>query len=200
MSAERLTGLWQLDHKLCDSQEKLLTNMGRVYWQRKVIDFADEKFFLLHFQRGDLHYFLKRVDIYLAGKTFAKWTKILKLEFDKVHYAHTIKANCKEVEHKDDEKRFGDCTSVTSWGVSLPGVPADAGFTIRWRLQKGVLKVQHIVTNDDILECHMTFTKPDGSSTQAVKRYRRLPFEATDKEYIASHKQRPHLRVEAHHL
>ena len=166
--------------------------MGRKSWQVSVIDKANEDFRLLHFAKPTpsgktLHYFDKDVTIFLDSKVLS-WlsslTRLFTIEFDRVKYRHVLAANNRMVEHKNDEKQFGVCQSRTSW------VGETSGFTIRWYLKQGLLKVDHHVNARDQLEVRMHFTKPDKKTCTAVKIYDRVPFTAEDDVYRQQHSER----------
>lgn len=179
------TGCWDLDHELSSSQSEFLKAMGRPYWQRVAVDKADERFRLMHFalDGGEMNFVDKDVKISLANKIVKVLSAITRIEFDKVHYAHKLTCNGKEVKHEDDEKRFGPCLSRTSWETE--------GFVIRWYLANGLLKVSHSVNPQGNFMMVMTFT--DGVSqkeTTATKVYRRGKPTPEDLKYFLSHPYR----------
>lgn len=165
-----LTGTWKLNLSKSTSQTDLLKAMGRPPWQIWVIDKANEDFNLCHFKRPsksglDLHYFEKHVVIYLDSKILKVMSSLFRVDTDKVRYQHRLVANNKSVEHKDDEKQFGDCSSITSWDNDT--------FIIRWHLKRGLLKVSHTVNDHDELVVTMEITGLHGKVTSATKVYDR---------------------------
>jgi len=167
-----LTGKWKLNLEKCTSQTDLLKAMGRPPWQIWVIDKANEDFNLCHFKRPsksglDLHYFEKHVVIYLDSSILKVLSSLFRVDTDKVRYQHKLVANNKPAHHADDEKQFGECSSITSWDDN------DSGFTIRWHLKRGLLKVSHHVNADDQLVVTMDLTGAHGKVTSATKVYDR---------------------------
>jgi hypothetical protein len=177
------TGVWELNRDLTTTQVPLLKLMGRPDWQISVIDKAQERFRLLHYSKG-VHYIHKNVHIHLDSKVL-DWVSKLSfglLPFNQVTYNHWLIANNKLKSHPDDEKHFGPCESQTSFE---PGK-----ITIRWRLKRGLLHVEHRVNAADQLEVTLVFT--DGSTNQharAVKIYDRRPLTAKDELFIQSQKE-----------
>ncbi len=175
----RLTGHWRLLPAACTSQKETLKLMGRKPWELSVIDKADEDFNLFHFKRQtrdgqDMHFFEKHVILSLDSR-FLKTLAALSrhLEFDKVKYAHKLVANNVEVDHVDDEKRFGPCKSRTTWEPNHEG---HTGFTIRWFISRGVLKVFHFLNERGQLQVEMDMHTTQGKTARCVKIYERAPF------------------------
>lgn len=186
------TGHWRLNQKLCDSQIEVLTLMGRKPWELSVIDKADEDFNLFHFKRqtkygSDMHFFEKHVVLYLDSTLLKILAAMVRLEVDKVKYQHKLVANNLEVEHPDDEKHFGPCKSRTTWEKSHEG---HTGFTIRWFISRGVLKVFHFVNDKDQLQVEMEMRRVDGKSAKCVKIYERQPTFALEMQRLLD--QSPH--------
>jgi len=186
------TGHWKLDHELSQSKKDLMRAMGRPDWQINLVDTADEDFCLLHFCRhlpkGDLHYFDKRVEIYINHGVINFLSAVVPfMEFDRVRYSHELMANGKIVHHEDDEKRFGPCESVTTWDND------EQSFAIRWYIRKGILRVNHRV-DGDLLRVNMKFTDKDsGAETLADKVYKRVPWSKEEKKYKDGHAEHLHL-------
>lgn len=173
-----LSGFWKLNHDKSSSQRALLTAMGRKSWQISVIDQASEEFCCWHFRKPvadqkSLHFFEKNVTIFLSSTILKLISLVTRVEFDRVRYSHKLTANGKEKAHPDDEKRFGPCTSRTSWET---GVGNREGLMIRWYLSNGLLKVFHFVNGKGELEAHLEFTDHKGHSVSAIKVYDRHPF------------------------
>lgn len=169
------------------SQVELLRLMGRKQWEISVIDKADEDFCLLHYKKRlpdgkEIHYFDKFVVIYLASNALRVLASIVKLDFDKVRYTHKLVANNVEKKHADDEKRFGQCSSRTSWEQNHDGYQ---GFTIRWYIGRGVLKVFHFVNHNGFLQVEMEMTTPAGKKASAVKIYERHELTEVTRKHIA---------------
>ncbi len=188
-----LTGHWRLLKDRCTTQTDVLKLMGRAFWEISVIDKADEDFNLFHFKRQtkdgkDMHFFEKHVILSLDSKVLKILTSLVKIEFDKVKYSHKLVANNAEVEHHDDEKRFGPCKSRTTWETDHSG---HEGFTIRWMIHRGVLKVFHFINSDGHLQVEMEMRMPSGKSAKCIKIYERAPFEPAMQEIIekSPHKQ-----------
>lgn len=187
-----LSGEWKLNVDQCTPQKELLQLMGRKFWEVSAIDKAKEDFRLLHFrktvgkgeEKKELHVFDKKVTIYLDSVALKFLSMILPLEFDKVNYAHKLVADNREKKHSDDEKRFGPCSSKTTWeskSADHGGVP---GFTIHWYLSSGILKVFHFVNPAGQLQVEMEMTSKDGKKAKAVKVYDRQPQSAEMTSYL----------------
>ena len=173
-----LTGHWRLNQKLCTSQTDVLRLMGRKTWEISVIDKADEDFNLFHFKRqtqggADMHFFEKHVLLFLDSTILKIISSMMRLEVDRVKYQHKLVANNVEVDHADDEKHFGTCKSRTTWERDHEG---HEGFTIRWFIRRGVLKVFHYLNDDGQLRVEMEMHCPDGRQAKCVKIYDRQPF------------------------
>jgi len=188
LNGELFTGCWDIDHKLSTPQSEFLKAMGRPYWQRVAVDKANERFRLIHFiaQQGNhkLHMFDKDVKIFLTNGLVKMLSKMTSIEFDKVDYSHRLTCNGKEVDHKDDEKRFGDCKSRTTWESDM----GKQGFVIRWYLNQGLLKVFHYISDQGNFTMVMTFT--DGKTqkaTSATKVYRKSRPTPEDVSYLQNH-------------
>ncbi len=185
-----LTGLWELDLSLSSSQSDLLRAMRRPEWQISVIDKAKEKFRLLHYFKPDTqrHYLHKSVHIHLDSKLLDVVSRLFNIPFNQVTYSHWLICNGAAVEHKDDEKRFGPCKSVTTY--------EDNCIIIRWYLENGLLHVRHWVDDQDRLNVQLTHTNGDGHVVNATKIYRRIPFREPDERFIGEQKvHRPFLRL-----
>lgn len=175
------TGLWKLNCEKTLSQKTILRAMGRPTWQISVIDGANEDFRLLHFTRSvndkKIHYIEKNVRIFLNSQFLSTISYWLSIPFNEVQYKHILLANGQAVQHADDAKQFGPCTSRTVW--------TDEGFTIRWYLSAGLLKVTHQVLNNNTeLHVKLHFTNHDNVTTVSTKIYDRQPWRPTDLEYI----------------
>lgn len=204
VESKSLTGYWVLDLSKTSSQKEFLKALGRKPWEISVIDKANENFGLFHFvkkvETTDLHFFEKFVLIYLDSVVLRTLTKMSNavsnaihtdaIEFDKVKYSHRLTANRKEVTHDDDEKRFGPCSSVTSWDSQIVDNKSRDGFTIRWRIPgKGLLTVFHFVNDLDELQVEMKLVHPSGSVHTTRKIYRRSQsFPADLEASLKSHK------------
>ncbi len=179
-SISSVTGNWRLSLTKSTPQNEFLGAMGRMYWERVCIDKADENFWLLHFLKPmpnnvpSIHYFEKYVTIYLKMSVLSILAKLLSIEFDKVQYSHKLIGNNKEKQHPDDEKRFGPCSSRTTWEK----IDNREGMVIRWYVPKckGLLKVFHFVNDVGDLQVEMEFSDNLGKITKAIKIYERLPF------------------------
>jgi hypothetical protein len=197
-----LTGQWRLNHEKRTSQSALLRSMGRKRWEMSVIDKADEDFRLVHFckpvkksdpsggetEEKQLHFFDIQGVIYLKSTLLKVLSAIFPIEVDKVRFHHKLVANNKEKQHHDDEKRFGPCTSLTSWEIQ------GGAFTIRWHLPgKGVLKVFHTLNPDGNLELRMDMIPAKGPTESAIKVFERLPPSDELRDYLQSHPHREHL-------
>lgn len=165
-----LTGLWKLNLKKSSSQTELLKAMGRPTWQIWVIDKANEDFQLHHFIKNNIHFFEKHVVIYLDSIILKALSTMFNVDKDKVKYRHMLLANKQPVKHKDDEKQFGDCESISSYENSV--------FTIRWYLRRGLLKVDHFINPRHELEVHMSMTTLK-QTVEAVKIYDRYDIDET---------------------
>lgn len=186
---QHITGRWKLDTAQSTDQKQMLKLMGRPFWQISVINNAEEDFRLFHFAKtleGQIvHYFDKHVTIYLTSTFLQVMSKILRIEFDKVRYKHKLVANGRKKAHPDDEKQFGPCESVTT--------SAEDGFTIRWYLKKGLLKVFHFVDGQDRLNVRMQYSVPSGKMEEATKIYHRVPFTEEDQRYLDRHAEKAHV-------
>ena len=211
------TGQWRLSHEKSTSQLALLKSMKRKMWEMSVIDKADENFRLVHFCKsvnkkvpksdgsGEetkvklLHFFDIQGVIYLKSKLLKVLSTIFPIEVDKVRFHHKLVANNKEKYHKDDEKRFGPCSSFTTWETTNrwnPGLPA---FVIRWHIpDKGVLKVCHTINRDGDLELRMHMVPAHGDSQSAIKVFERLPEDDDLRTYLENHPHREYLMKENH--
>jgi hypothetical protein len=191
-----LTGQWKLNPKKCTSQKELLQLMGRKFWEISAIDKANEDFRLIHFKKPvgegrEIHFFDKLVVIYLESTVLKLLSAILPIEFDRVRYTHKLVANNKNKPHADDEKRFGECSSKTTWDPESKENDGVEGFTIRWYVKTGILKVFHFVNSDGDLQVNMEMTNAKGKVSHAKKVYERQPMGDDMKAYIAKsqHKQ-----------
>lgn len=190
--SSKLTGHWRLNQNLCSTQTEVLKLMGRKSWEISVIDKADEDFNLFHFKRpakdgSDMHFFEKHVILSLDSKLLKVLSSLVRLEVDKVKYQHKLVANNVTVEHVDDEKRFGPCQSRTTWERDHEG---REGFTIRWFLPRGVLKVFHCLNTQGQLYVEMEMRTLRQQHEKCVKVYDRLPFTADMQARLKVH---PHL-------
>lgn len=179
-SSLSLTGHWRLNPQLCSTQTDVLKLMGRKPWEISVIDKADEDFNLFHFKRkakdglSDIHFFEKHVVLSLDSRLLKLLSAMVRIEVDKVKYAHKLVANNVEVQHADDEKRFGVCHSRTTWEDQHEG---HRGFTIRWLLTRGVLKVFHFLNERGQLQVEMEMQTVHHQSARCTKIYERAPFD-----------------------
>lgn len=193
--APSLTGHWCLNQAQCTSQTDVLRLMGRKTWEISVIDKADEDFNLFHFKRqtqggADLHYFEKHVLLFLDSRILKIIHAMMRLEVDRVKYHHKLVANNVEVEHADDEKHFGPCKSRTTWERDHEG---HEGFTIRWFIQRGVLKVFHYLNHEGQLRVEMEMLRPDGRHAKCVKIYDRKPFSEAMQQTLDASPHKPFL-------
>jgi len=168
------TGEWKLNLAQSSSQYELLKTMGRKPWETSVIDRASEEFCLFHFRKllpdqTSVNYFEKFVVIYLDSQVLRFLSAILPIEFDKVRYHHKFTANGKEKHHPDDEKRFGECTSRTTW----ENRQGQEGFCIRWYIKTGILKVWHYINDQNQLISELEMCRSDGGVAKARKVYER---------------------------
>lgn len=175
-----LTGHWKLQPQLSTTQTQVLQLMGRKQWEISVIDKAEEDFNLFHFKRFGqeghaMHFFEKHVVLYLDSKVLRVLSALVRLEVDRVKYHHRLVANNVEVTHPDDEKRFGECKSRTTWERHHDG---HEGVTIRWFLRRGVLKVFHFLNSEGRLQVELEMTTFEGQKAKCIKIYERLPFTA----------------------
>jgi hypothetical protein len=167
------TSLWKLNLSLSTSQRNLLINMERPSWQIDVIDNAFEDFRLVHYydKEKKLHYFDKKVTIYLDSLFIKAISFITRIEFDKVKYSHRLIANQKTKSHEPDEKKFGECKSITSWEDKYEiDNKVVSGFTIRWILKNGILKVFHFINEQNKLEVRMDFYNSKTNITSSAKK------------------------------
>jgi len=172
--------------------------MGRKFWELSAIDKASEEFRLIHFKKvlaenKEIHFFDKLVVIYLDSYVLKVLSALLPLEFDKVTYAHKLVANNKEKKHEDDEKRFGPCASKTTWEGKSAAHNGAEGFTIRWYVKTGILKVFHFVNPDGDLHVEMEMTTASGATARAKKVYERQPMGDEMQAYIAKSPHKAHL-------
>ena len=191
--AERLSGRWKLMNEHCSSQREVLKLMGRKPWEISVIDKADEYFDLLHFTKQmpdhqSIHFFDKFVIISLDSKFLHLLSKAF-TEIDKVKYSHKLVANNVEKKHENDEKHFGVCASRTTWEKDHSG---HQGFTIRWFIARGILKVFHFVNEQDQLVVEMEMTLPSNRSAKCTKIYGRTEFTHDMQNYIDNHPYKEH--------
>jgi hypothetical protein len=194
-----LTAQWKLNKTKCTTQQPVMKLMGRKAWEISLVDKADEDFRLLHFCKPptgagtpELHFFDKYVIIYLDSMILKMLSFLPLVEFDKIRYSHKLTANGKEKKYADDEKRFGPCASRTTWEATNEyGFP---GFTIRWYVNNGMLKVQHFVNRQDELEVHMTMTDHAGKQASCKKVYDRQPFSEDGRHYTQASEYRTWLR------
>lgn len=181
-----LTGQWKLNLEKCTSQSELLKEMGRKFWETSVINKANEDFCLFHFQKEiegkKVHYFEKFVTIYLDSAILKVLSKIFPIEIDRMSYTHKFVANNKEKIHEDDEKRFGKCSSRT---IMDENEEKKRGFTIRWYIKTGVLKVFHFVNDNGQLQVEMEFTSPK-RVCKATKIYDRVEMSDENKKRFES--------------
>jgi hypothetical protein len=180
----KFSGVWILDHDATESQRSLLRAMGRPEWQILVIDDADERFELSVFRDPTTSGVVmdKNVTIQLQGMVKLAANTLHKLsgitvEFDKVHYEHTLHADGSEAKHADDEKQFGPCTSKTTYQDHPTKV-----ITVDWKLSTGLLNVKHYIDANDRLHEVLCFSAPNQPSITASKIYRRdsTPCESLD--------------------
>jgi hypothetical protein len=179
-----LTGFWKLNPKKSTSQREVLKLMGRPSWQLSAIDKANENFCILHFQRkiNDkiVNYFEKFVVIYLDSTVLKLLSTILPGNIDQVKYHHKLFVNGKKQEHENDEKQFGKCSSLTTWERHNN----NEGFTIRWYIRRGILKVFHFINKNDELQVELEMTNATGETAKAVKIYERHEMPKDRQEYI----------------
>lgn len=193
LTGSSLTGHWRLNQKLCTTQTDVLRIMGRKPWEISVIDKADEDFNLFHFKRQtrdgtDMHFFEKHVILSLDSRVLKLVSTLSRIEFDKVKYTHKLVANNVEVEHADDEKRFGKCKSRTTWEGDRNG------FTIRWFIQNSVLKVFHFVNANNQLQVEMEVINAQ-KTAKCIKIYDRLPFSPEMQKLLDNHVYKQQLCV-----
>jgi hypothetical protein len=184
--AKSLTGKWKLNKDKCTSQRDVLKLMNRKFWEVSAIDKADEDFEILHFLKKmedgkTIHYLEKFVVIYLDSSVLKILSAIFPIDIDKVKYSHKLVANNKEKKHDNDEKQFGPCSSRTTWEKNHEN---HEGFTIRWYLKMGILKVFHFVNNNNELQVELEMTKPNGESAKAIKIYERQKQDQERLHYI----------------
>lgn len=189
-----LTGEWHLDKKITPSQKKFLKLMGRNAFERYVIDDADEVFCLFHFKKPipekklNVHIMEKNVEISLNLSFFTLIKKIFKdVDYNKVKYRHVLPADNARKFHKNDEKRFGDCHSITSWDEK------EQKITIRWYLQTGLLTVSHFVNSDDRLQVDMLMETSNHEKEQVTKYYNRMSFSQENQSLLDNHKYKEYL-------
>ena len=180
------TGLWELNNAECVGQKALLTAMGRAAWQIRVIENAKETFRLMHYSRVDpsgkkVHFFKKNVHIYLDSGFLKIISALIRIPFNQITYECEMIADTKKVQHPDDAKQFGECSSVTSW-VEKDG---RSKFVIRWYLKQGLLKVHHVVKQNKLF-AYLSFTDRAGKETTSMKVYDKTPFRPTDREYMCT--------------
>lgn len=173
--ASRLTGFWKLNKKKCTPQRDVLKIMGRRSWELSAIDQADENFCILHFQKKMedgkiINYLEKFVVIYLDSSILKLLAAIFPVDVDKVQYSHKLVANNKEKKHDEDEKQFGPCSSRTTWEKNHEG---HEGFTIRWYIRRGILKVFHFINKNNELQVELEMTNAKGEVGKAIKIYDR---------------------------
>lgn len=197
MSGAPLTGHWKLNKELCTPQSKVLQLMGRKPWEVSVIDKADEDFNLFHFRRptkdgGYMHFFEKHVTISLDSKILKLLSAVVRIEFDKVKYTHRLTANNIEVKHLDDEKRFGECKSRTTWEKHANG---KEGFAIHWFLKNGILKVFHFINDSNQLQIEMEMFHANSKTAKCIKIYDRHEFTAEMQNKLDQHEYKAMLVV-----
>lgn len=182
-----LSGLWRLDHGATNSQIELLKAMERPFWQLQVINKSDEDFRLFHFHKPEenIHFFDKKVNIYLASIVLKILSKIINIPYDQVSYKHKLTANSKRKDHEPDAKEFGKCYSICSWEKNSEG---HNGLMIRWFIKPGLLKVFHHVNDNDRLVCNMHMQNSKGKDIYATKRYKRIPFRPDDEKELQDSK------------
>lgn len=192
-----LTGCWRLNHEWSTSQYDLLTVLGRPFYQKSVIDRADEEFVLFHFldsAKQNTHFFEKYVTIQLLPSVVSMVKKLmpfLNIEITHVKYHHMLVANGQLKKHEEDQKQFGVCESRTTWSDQLPS----PGFTIRWYLKNGLLKCDHFVDQDDRLNMVMEFTHADQKQVaRAVKKYERGVMSPPHQALLDQHKYKQFLQ------
>lgn len=116
------TGKWRLNHKVSKPQEAFMTGFKRSWAIQKVIDGADEDFYLFQYGRlneeGANPVFYKKVTIYADTNLYAWLAVFVKaLGFDKVNYAHVLLCDGTKQNWAADEKQFGPCYSVCKMEV-----------------------------------------------------------------------------------
>lgn len=192
-----ITGRWVLDRAKSTSQKDILRMMGRPDWQIKVIDQADEDFFVLQFRhvsaQGQVtHSMYKQVRIYLVDNNLLRgigdfFQTMTGISLTAVEYKHHLIANAKAANFADDEKRFGPCSARTF----LDNKTNQTGISIHWFLQTSppvTLKVFHFINSDGNLQIDM-----ECNGSKATKIYNRVDLKPEDKELIESHKFRKEL-------
>ena len=191
MTKHSFTGLWKINHKYSSNQRTLLKAMDKPEWQIYVINEAQEMFRLVHYTRRvgdkDIHFFGKKVSIYLNSILLKALSMIplLTVKFDQVNYNHNLIANNKSYHHEDDQKQFGECTSVTTWKDPEKG-EEQGSFVIKWYLKNNsrCMTVTHTITSDDRLKIHIHY---GGSDTYKV--YDRVSFTEEDKKNLREKKE-----------
>jgi hypothetical protein len=199
------TGMWVLDLELTEqiraakgynTKADLLRQMGRNQFEISVIDKANERFRLIHMRKpGEkhvVHMFDKKVRIFLDSRLLKSVAAVTNLiggvikPVDQVHY-HDILHNAGIQKHAPDQKRFGECTTLSTFDEDTQT------FVIRWNLSQGLLKVSHIVSPQDKLEVVMDFYGSRDPQTElplarSIKVYKRVPMEESDQKALATHK------------
>jgi hypothetical protein len=196
-----LTGCWKLNHEWSSSQSDLLVALGRPFFQRAVIDRADEEFVLFHFYdeaRHQTHFFEKHVTIHLLPSVvnvIKRMMPFLNIEMTQVKYDHMLVANGKPKQHNDDQKQFGPCESRTTWSKEVSDAFGFPGFTIRWYLANGLLKCDHFVDGEDRLNMIMEFTNTQtGNVGRAFKKYARTAMPPQYETLLGQHKYKQFLQ------
>jgi hypothetical protein len=188
---EGFTGRWKLNNKKCLSQNNVMKAMGRPQWQIKIIDRASEDFRLLHFTKSNdtgekIHIFQKNVKIFLDLYILKGLSFLFNVPYNKIEYSHVLVANGKDVQHPDDNKKLGACSSRTTW------LAEEKVFVIRWYLSNGLLKVRHSLKNAEF-RAELHFTDKNGKVSISTKVYDRIPFTEEDISYMKSHDHKQYL-------
>lgn len=187
------TAVWELDHSQSTSQKDMLKLMGRPNWQIEVIDKAKELFRFIHYRStANVNYMHKSAHIHLDSKVLDWIHKLFRIEFNQVKYDHWITADGKPRKHADDQKRFGECESVSTWEEDKQYGPT---FVIRWYLlpNRGLLTVRHSIDSKDQMLVRLKFEHRK-QVAEAIKVYKRRPLSAEDEKFIdAFPKYKPHV-------
>lgn len=175
-----LTGVWKLDHSKSTSSKEFLEMLDRPSWQVKVADYTTETLRILNYVKHGKQLVVKNVKIRLKSRVLA--ALFFAVPFTKLDYSHRLRADGEHQHHENDEKQFGNCTSITT--------AQNDGFTIRWCLSTSEILAVHKLITKNQLHVELTITK-DGKSVTICKVYNRSNFQPADKIEIP---QLPHFK------
>lgn len=165
-SNEQFSGLFKLNRKKSSCQKDFLNAMKRPSWQQKYINLVEETFRILLLRKYSEK---KKKYIYTVHKKVKmRLPGVLKiLPFTKIDYEHTLPCK-KDIQHKDDEKRFGKCKSFTMYDEKSKII------TIRWYIDNGLLMVTHHIDEHNNLVVNLTLIDKHKNKITVTKYYDRI--------------------------